>query len=187
MEMCRKVFTSKMNSSWAQKSCGGVYKWGYPKWMVYFMENPSKNGWWLGYPHFRKTPENTLLVNRVPQFLIKIWWFRIIFRFFICLGNGSPLPHVQTCSNTAISTPKKGMVFDHRMNVGPLDAPETGLSGCHFCQVLGLKSCKMLGSLVQCASDNLEIPFGKLHSYGKVPLLIGKLFINAPYSIAMLV
>jgi hypothetical protein len=127
-------------------------------------------------------------VNRVPQFLIKKSDDSESYSdFSYALEMDRPF-HMFKHVQTQPSPPqKKGMVFDHRMNVGPLDAPETGLSGCHFCQVLGLKSCKMLGSLVQCASDNLEIPFGKLHSYGKVPLLIGKLFINAPYSIAMLV
>ena len=33
-----------------------LFHGGTPKWLVYFMENPSRNGRWLGVPHFRKPP-----------------------------------------------------------------------------------------------------------------------------------
>ena len=50
--------TNQLGYKWAIFNChaGVSIKWGYPKWMVYFLESPVKMDENWGYPHFRKPP-----------------------------------------------------------------------------------------------------------------------------------
>ena len=71
--------SSKPNKASALVNTGGIsgicHLWGYPiaGWFinVYFMENPSRNGWFGLYPHFRKPP---LTLQQTKQCAMENGW-----------------------------------------------------------------------------------------------------------------